>query len=151
MLKSLLHRGLAALGLLALAAAPVPAAAKGASPALWAVSDADTTIYLFGTIHMLPEKYQWRTPTFDRALAGSQQLVVETIVDESNPHEMLGALATLAFSPGLPPITERVPPEKRGALEAAIKKAGLPRAAFDRRIGTHGAVKRCAPSGTVKR
>ena len=130
MMKSLLRRTLGALGLSMLAAA-APAAAAPAHPALWAVSDADTTVYLFGTIHLLPQDYQWRTAKFDQAIAKSNELVVETIVDESNPHEMLGALASLAFSPGLPPIAQRVPPPKRPALEAAIKKSGIPRPSFD--------------------
>ena len=130
MMKSLLRRTLGALGLSMLAAA-APAAAAPAHPALWAVSDADTTVYLFGTIHLLPQDYQWRTAKFDQAIAKSNELVVETIVDESNPHEMLGALASLAFSPGLPPIAQRVPPAKRTALEAAIKKSGIPRPSFD--------------------
>lgn len=131
-IRSLLRRGLAALslGLLSLGTAS-PATAKAPSPALWAVSDADTTIYLFGTIHLLPENYAWRTPRFDQAIAGSQQLVVETIVDESNPHEMLSALAGLGFSPGQLPIVQRVPAAKRAALETAIAKSGLPRASFD--------------------
>ena len=133
MLRRIIGRVWAALGMatLGLVALPQAAEAKAANPALWAVSDADTTVYLFGTIHLLPQNYQWRTPKFDQAVAGSQQLVVETIVDEGNPHEMLAALASLAFSPGLPPIAERVPPEKRAALEAAIRTSGLPRASFD--------------------
>jgi len=137
MLKSLLRRAVAALGLsIFLGASAVPAATAPAvhiaHPALWAVSDADTTIYLFGTIHLLPSDYKWRTPKFDQAVAGSQQLVVETIVDENNPQQMMAALASLAFSPGLPPLVDRVPPAKRPALEAAMKKSGLPVQAFDK-------------------
>ena len=108
-----------------------PATAAPAHPALWAVADADTTIYLFGTIHLLPEKYQWRTAKFDEAVNGSQELVIETIVDEKDPRKIMSALASLAFSKGLPPIAERVPPEKRAALEDAIKLSGMPRPAFD--------------------
>ena len=128
-----LKRPIAALGLSALAVG-APAQAKAppvAHPALWAVSDADTTIYLFGTIHLLPEHYQWRTPKFDQAVEGSQQLVVETIVDEKNPTKLLSALAGMAFAKGLPPISERVSPDKRAALDEAIKKSGIPRANFD--------------------
>ena len=79
MLKSLFRRAAAALGLGALlVGAPVPAKApQAARPALWQVSDSDTTIYLFGTIHLLPENYQWRTAKFDKAVASSHQLVVE--------------------------------------------------------------------------
>jgi len=133
MLKKILQRGLAAIGVSLLLGAG-PAAAKApppAHPALWAVADADTTVYLFGTIHLLPEKYRWRTPAFDQAVDGSQQLVVETIVDEKNPQKMMSALAGLAFSKGLPPIATRVPEAKRPALEAAITKSGIPRPLFD--------------------
>jgi uncharacterized protein YbaP (TraB family) len=134
MMTKLLQRLFAPVAaLLALGAAPAAAKAPApANPALWAVSDADTTIYLFGTIHLLPPNYQWRTAKFDQAVAGSQQLVVETIVDESNPAQMMSALSSLAFSANLPPIAERVPPNKRPVLEAAIKKSGLPRPTFDR-------------------
>src|SRR5215210_8310351 len=126
MRKSLISRAITALGLsLALAC---PAAARTARPALWAVSDADTTIYLFGTIHLLPEKYDWRSERIDQAVAGSQQLVVETIVDDKDPSKLMAALSSLAFSPGLPPIGERVPPAKRATLETAIAKSGIPRA-----------------------
>lgn len=132
MLKSLFRRALAALGIAGLAAsAPAATAMHSARPALWSVSDADTTIYLFGTIHLLPQDYQWRTAKFDDAVARSQELVVETIVNENDPREMMNALASLAFTPGLPPIADRVPPAKRPALEEAIKKSGLPRASFD--------------------
>ena len=130
MVKTFLRRALAVLGL-SLAATSAPAAGV-ARPALWAVSDADTTVYLFGTIHLLPQDYRWRTPKFDQAVAGSQQLVVETIVDETNPHPMMAAMASLAFSPNLPPIAQRVPPEKRPALAAAIAKSGAPATVFDR-------------------
>lgn len=134
MIGSLLRRALAAvsLGLLAFGSTAPASARVAPKPALWAVSDADTTVYLFGTIHLLPENFAWRTPRFEQAVAGSQQLVVETIVDESNPHEMLSALSGLGFSPGQPPIVERVPAAKRAALETAMAKSGLPRAGFDK-------------------
>src|SRR5689334_5488799 len=79
-----------------------------AHPALWEVSDADTKIYLFGTIHLLPDNYQWRTAKFDDALAGSQELIVETIVDQKNPAKLLSAMTALAFNtPNLPPVVDR--------------------------------------------
>jgi hypothetical protein len=135
MLKSLFRRAAAAFGLGALCMG-TPATAKApqpAHPALWRVSDADTTIYLFGTIHLLPEKYQWRTAKFDEAVNASQQLVVETIVDEKNPTSVMSAMSSLAFNtPNLPPLIDRVPPPARPALAKAIKKAGFPPQGFDR-------------------
>ena len=127
-------RRLAAFGAIAATAcASAPAAeAKPASPALWKVADADTTIYLFGTIHLLPPGTKWRSPVFDKAAAGSDTLVVETDIDESNPAATVGELFKLALSPGLPPLAERVKPEKRAALATAIAKSGIPAPAFDK-------------------
>jgi uncharacterized protein len=134
MLKSLLRRVGAFFGLTLLLGA-VPAQARApqvAHPALWAVSDPDTTIYLFGTIHLLPDNVQWRSTKFNDALASSQQLVVETIVDDKNPSKLMSAMASLGFTNSLPPLVQRVPAAKRPALEAAIKKSGFPPHAFDR-------------------
>jgi uncharacterized protein YbaP (TraB family) len=133
MLKGLFHRIGAALGLGALLVGS-PAAARApqvAHPALWKVSDADTTIYLFGTIHLLPEDLKWRSQAFDKAVGDAQQLVVETIVDQQNPASVQQAELKLGFAQGLPPITERVPPAKAAALRAAIAKSGIPEQYFN--------------------
>jgi len=134
MLKTLLRRVGAALGLsLLLGAVPVAARAPlTAQPALWEVSDPDTTIYLFGTIHLLPEDLQWRTPKLDQALANAQELVVETLIDEKNPAKLMQAMASIGFAPNLPPLVDRLPKTQRPALEAAIKKSGFPPQALDK-------------------
>lgn len=132
-LKSLLRRVVAALGI-PLLLGSVPAEARTpqvAHPALWEVSDPDTTIYLFGTIHLLPGDLQWRTAKLDQAMANSQQLVVETIVDDKNPTKLMSALASLGLAKGLPPLVDRVPAAKRAALEAAIKRSGVPEQAYN--------------------
>lgn len=135
MLKSLVMRGLAAIGFVALAScatAPQPAPPAGPRPAMWRVSDQDTTIYMFGTIHLLPPNSSWRTPAFDAAVQQSQVLVVETLIDAANPQQLANEMAALGFSSGLPPIAQRVPPAKVAALEAAIARTGIPRPLFDR-------------------
>lgn len=135
MLKTLLMRGLAALAVVTIAACatvPQPAAASGPRPALWMVADQDTTIYLFGTIHLLPRNSSWRTPAFDTAVQGSQTLVVETLIDTANPQQLASEMASLGFSSGLPPIAQRVDPARRAALEAAIARTAIPRPMFDR-------------------
>ena len=133
MLLTMIRRGLAALGIAALSLTPsAPAFARSSGPALWEVKDKDTTVYLFGTIHLLPKDSQWRTPKFEKAVQGSQSLVVETIIDTSNPQKIAGIMSALGYSSGLPPIASRVPADKRAQLEAAIAKTQIPRALFDR-------------------
>lgn len=133
MLKSILRRGLGLLGFAAAASCTTAAPqAERAKPALWQVSDADTKVYLFGTIHLLPPNTKWRTARIDEALGESHALVVETIIDEKNPQAFMEAMGRLGFSPRQPPIAERVPAEKRALLDAAIAKSGQPREMFDR-------------------
>ena len=96
------------------------------------MSDKDTTVYLFGTIHLLPRESKWRTPKLDQALNSSQTLVLETLIDTSNPQQLAGVMAALGFSSGLPPIVGRIDAAKRPQLEAAIAKTKIPRQMFDR-------------------
>ena len=66
--------------------APVQAAARP-SPALWVVSDHDTTIYLFGTFHALDGRSIWFDRSIKAAFDASDQLVLETLVPE-DPAEL---------------------------------------------------------------
>ena len=133
MLKSVFRRVAAALGLTLFLIAPAAQAKTphAGRPALWEVSDPDTTIYLFGTIHLLPDHFQWETAKFDKALEGSQELIVETIVDDKNPTKLMSVVSSMGFAKGLPPLVDRVSPDKRPALEAAMAKSGMPPLVFN--------------------
>lgn len=68
----------------AFAAAPPPAkSAPRAHPALWTVRGPKATIYLLGSIHVLPPQLQWRTPAIDAALARADVFVFEIPMDAS--------------------------------------------------------------------
>jgi uncharacterized protein YbaP (TraB family) len=125
-----LVKGLAALGLATGGAAS--ARAPDPKPALWKVADGDSTVYLFGTIHLLPQGTRWVSPTFDRAADESQGLVLETIVDTANPASFAATMMKLATSPGLPPVLDRVPANKRAALATAIARSRIAPASLDR-------------------
>lgn len=109
---------------LALAACGSAAPAKPTKPAMWKLSDADTTIYLFGTVHVLPKDLKWRTARFDAAVNEAQELVLE-IADQNDQAAVAQVYRRLASSPDLPPVLERVPDDRRERLAALIEKAGL--------------------------
>jgi uncharacterized protein YbaP (TraB family) len=117
------------------ACASAPATQTGApataKPAMWKLADADTTIYLFGTIHALPAGRQWRTAAFDRALGSADELVLE-VADVTDMAATSSAMQKLGVTAGLPPIAERVPEAKRAELRAAIAQSGIPEAVYDR-------------------
>lgn len=60
---------------------PAPALIR-ATPALWEIRDADTTIYLFGTFHTLDQRTAWFGDRVRAAFDESGELVLETVVPE---------------------------------------------------------------------
>ncbi len=61
------------------------------SPAMWRLSDEDTTIHVFGTVHLLRPELDWRTEAFDEAISNADKIVFE--VDMKSP-EAQRAIAT---------------------------------------------------------
>ena len=59
--------------------AEVPAAPE-ANPAIFVVRDADTTVFIFGTFHVLDGKSEWFSDRVRNAFESSNELVLETIV-----------------------------------------------------------------------
>jgi uncharacterized protein YbaP (TraB family) len=94
-----------------------------AKPALWVVKDADTTLYLFGTIHLLPKDADWHYPALDRALAQSDALVVE--ITDDNPANMTALVLRLGID-AAHPLSSLLSSGDFHRLDLAARKAGLP-------------------------
>lgn len=47
------------------------------APAMWTMADEDTTIHLFGTVHLLRPDLEWRTPAFEEAFSSAGTIVFE--------------------------------------------------------------------------
>ena len=71
---------------------------RAEQPALWVLSDADTTIYLFGTFHALDERTDWLARPIRAAFDSADELVLETIVP-TDPAELFGVLARHDLAP----------------------------------------------------
>lgn len=56
---------------------PAELTASELGPPLWSISDADSTVYLFGTFHALPADTKWKSDTFLTAMAASSVTVTE--------------------------------------------------------------------------
>lgn len=72
-----------------------------AEPALWKIQDADSTIYLFGTIHVLKPDTKWRSPKIDKALKASGDLTLE-IVGADDPAVMQPLVLKYGLDPNNP-------------------------------------------------
>ena len=61
-----------------LASGPALARGRAPEPALWQVTAGPSKVYLFGSIHMLPRNWPWRTKAIDAAIHASDAFVFET-------------------------------------------------------------------------
>ncbi|TCD05154.1 TraB/GumN family protein [Erythrobacteraceae bacterium CFH 75059] len=115
---------------------PAPAGAavervQTTGPALWKVADADTTIFLFGTVHLLPTTAQWMTPAIRDALASSDVMVTEILSSEMTDAAMQQQMMARGMLPQGQTLRGLLTDEQRVAYEGALQKLGIPAAAFD--------------------
>jgi uncharacterized protein YbaP (TraB family) len=63
---------------------PSDANATALEPALWKIEKDGSTVYLFGSIHVLPRGVAWRTPAIDKAIASSSIFAFEAPLTEGS-------------------------------------------------------------------
>ncbi|ALJ12370.1 TraB/GumN family protein [Sphingopyxis macrogoltabida] len=112
-------------------AAESSAAVTDVDPALWVVKDEDTTIYLFGTVHVLKPGLGWFDDAVKRAFDRSDQLMLEIVLPE-DPAEMAQKMIPLALDQSGKTISSRLSPAELKAYQAAMTGLGIPVAQFDR-------------------
>lgn len=116
----------------AAAVAPAPAAtvqATGSGPALWVIRDEDSTLYLFGTVHVLRPGTLWRWAVVEDAFDSADRLVLEI----SNPDDqaaMMPLIQQHGMSPDRP-LSSLLNAEERDRLDAAARTMGATGAALD--------------------
>jgi hypothetical protein len=69
--------------LFVLVPAGVFAQSAAPDPALWKVRSGGSTVYIFGSLHILPPSFKWRTPQIESAIAASDIFVFEVPVDDA--------------------------------------------------------------------
>lgn len=102
--------------------AAAPMATKG--PALWKVTDEDTTIYLFGTVHVLPKEVEWYDATIAKALDGSDILVTEIPMDPASEAAFQKLLETMGTLPQDTTLRSLLTEAQKATYTAALGKLG---------------------------
>ena len=101
-------------------------------PAMWVATDDDSTVYLYGTLHLMPPDLDWRRPDMREAFARSGTVFFEV---PSTPEARERAQA-LTFGRGSLPPTERLTDGfdsyERRLLEAAALQGDVPLEALER-------------------
>lgn len=105
------------------------AAVTKAEPAMWVIKDADSTIYLIGTMHLLKHDTEWNAEKVKKSVHESTELWLE-IADFDNQ----AALAPLMMKLGLDPehpLSTRLDAEQKKKLEKLAGTYGIPAATLE--------------------
>ena len=98
-------------------------------PALWVLRDADTTVYLFGTVHVLRPGLGWFDDGVKAAFDKSDTLVLEML--DPSAAEAAAVMADLSIDKSGRTIRQKLGADDLVAYEAAVAKLGLDHATLD--------------------
>lgn len=106
------------------------AAAQDFRPALFVARDADSTIYLFGTVHLRRPGGDWGDAQAKAALADADEVWTEMPLGPETQAEVQRVVLALGFSDA--PLSTRLTAEEYAQLTALAESYGVPIAALDR-------------------
>lgn len=86
-----------------------------AAPAMWRVSDADSQVYLFGTLHALQPSQAWRTPLYDAVLARAGTVWFEADLQSGDPDTLRLLVRRYGIDPDRP-LSRKLAPSDLNAL-----------------------------------
>ncbi|MGI9325942.1 MAG: TraB/GumN family protein [Pseudomonadales bacterium] len=96
-------------------------------PALWSFSDEDTTVYLFGTVHLLKPDTTWRMPHITAAWEAADTVYFEADTESPEIQAQLGELIqrTGLYTDGRT-LLSVLSEQQQQTLQLAAEKLGLP-------------------------
>lgn len=107
------------------------ARARNDGPAIWVAKDFDSTLYLFGTVHLLPDDLDWQRQDMRDAFAESGTVFFE--VDTSPERRVDATVLTTELglrSDGLR-LSDRLDNFQKNVMEAAVNNGDLTVAALE--------------------
>jgi uncharacterized protein YbaP (TraB family) len=118
-----------AAAVLALALLAGPALAL---PPVWVVRDHDSTLVMFGSVHLLPPGTEWRPAALRDALTHADQVWFEAPMDQAGLSAATQAALAHAFLPEGQSLQALLSPGGRLRLQATAKSFGVPVAQLDK-------------------
>jgi len=105
------------------ATAPV---SQKATPAMWVVKDRDTTIYLFGTFHLMAPGIDWNHGKVKSAFESADTLKLEIANLDAEAPAIANLMATKGQLPAGQTIFDGLTEAQKTALSAIIAQSGFP-------------------------
>lgn len=103
-------------------AVPALRAAEGPGPRLWVIRDADSTLYLFGTVHVLRPDAGWATPRFNAAFDAADELWLE-FADVDDTAGVVAVMQRHGLSPDRP-LSSVLDADQLARVDAAARTLG---------------------------
>lgn len=103
-----------------------------AAPPAWEITDADSRIVLFPTIHVLPEGIDWETDQLAKEIQQADEVWLE-IADTNSPEvqaEIQALMGQYGTSPDRP-LSTRLNTEQMATLNAQLETMNIPLASVD--------------------
>lgn len=111
--------------------APLFGEEPGKAP-IWKISDADSTVYLAGSIHLLREQDLPLPAAFDQVYAAAEELVFEIDMARMLRPEGVQEMASAARLPDGQSLVDRLGEDTVARLRDYLESRDLPRSLFDR-------------------
>jgi uncharacterized protein len=114
-------------------AAPTPAPAlTEIEPALYAVRDADSTIYLFGTVHIRRPGSQWGGANARAALTEADEVWTELEITDDAQARAQVLVMQLGMAPADQPLSSFLTAEENAKLAGLTQRLNVPATMFER-------------------
>jgi uncharacterized protein len=103
---------------------------SAAGPAFWKLSDDDTTIYLFGTVHILHKDINWKNDALETAWNASPTIYFETDTGEEGQQKIAAMIPQIGLNaPGVT-LQSFFTDEQWALIEEAAAELSLPIQSF---------------------
>ena len=103
-------------------AASVP---SESGPAIWRVQTGESTVYLFGSLHILPAGFSWTTPNIMQAMANSNLFVFEVPVGDAAIAEETGFIRQNGILPPRRSLRTLLTSSEFDVYSSVMRRAGL--------------------------
>ncbi len=130
-MKMLVGMFAALLALSLTSCAQAPAAEGGITPLLYAVRDRDSTMYLYGTVHVRPRGADWGNARVRAAIDESSEVWTELLMTPETDAQTQVLALQLGTAPAGQPLSSWLTPEENASLNAVTTRLGLPQGALE--------------------
>lgn len=101
-------------------------------PAMWKMQDADSTLYLFGTTHILPPGIEWQTEAYFAAMAETETTIVEADIDSPQAQKAVAEIMReLGLNPKGVTLSSKLGEKRAEQFAELSEKFGVPMAALE--------------------